>query len=100
MANSRIRSLQHAVSQPIFLLTLQAIGNCKLLQDRLTEERRSCYLAERHSQAVSTVMLSFKQISCVAKSNKVSLHLSYFENKYCVKQCKECEVHLLTTIIP
>ena len=40
MAKSRVRSLQYAVFQPIFLQTLQAIGKCKRLQERL------CYLAE------------------------------------------------------
>ena len=46
VANSRVRSLQHAVFQPIFLQTLRAIGKSKRLQERLTLERRLCYLAE------------------------------------------------------
>ena len=43
MAKSRVRSLQYAVFQPIFFQTLQAIGKCKRLQERLTVERRLCY---------------------------------------------------------
>ena len=39
--------MQHAVFQPIFLQTLQAIGKCKRLQERLTVERRLFYLAEK-----------------------------------------------------
>ena len=39
---SRVRSLQHAVFQPMPLQRLQAIGKCK----RLHEERRQCDLAE------------------------------------------------------
>ena len=46
VAKSRVRSLQYAVFQPIFLQTLQTIGKCKRLQERLTVERRLCYLAE------------------------------------------------------
>ena len=42
VANSTVRSVQHAVFQPIFLQTLQAIGKCKHLQERLSEERRLC----------------------------------------------------------
>ena len=42
VANSRFRSLQHAVFQPIY----HALGKCKRLQERLTVERRLCYLAE------------------------------------------------------
>ena len=55
MVKSRVRSLQYAVFQPIFLQTFQAIGKCKRLQERLTVERRLL----------------------------LSLHLSSFERKQC-----------------
>ena len=42
MAKSRVRSLQYAVFQPIFLKRLQSIGKCKHVQETLTEERRRC----------------------------------------------------------
>ena len=46
VATSRVRSLQYVVFQPMSLQRLQAIGKCKRLQERLTEEQRLGDLAE------------------------------------------------------
>ena len=46
VATSRVRSLQHVVFQPMSLQRLQALGKCKQLQERLTEEQRLGDLAE------------------------------------------------------
>ena len=83
---SRVRLLQYAVFQPIFLQTLQAIGKCKRLQERLTVERRLC--DRKHSQAVSTVMLTFIQIRCVTKRKVIrSVCISLLLKENSVMQC-------------
>ena len=50
VATSRVRSLQHAVIQPMPFQRLQGIGKCKRLQERLTEEQRLLDLADNTSR--------------------------------------------------
>ena len=65
VANSRVRSLQHGVFQPIFLQTLHAIGKILTLTGKIYIRTKTMLLSRKHSMAVSTVMAPFKQVPCM-----------------------------------
>ena len=58
-------------------------------------------LSRKHSQTVSTVMLTFIQIPCVNYRKVLrSVCISLLLKESSVMQCNECKVYLLTLDIP